>query len=37
MSRDDRVYLQHILDAADRINSYLSDMSLEAFLAHPMA
>lgn len=37
MIRDDRVYLQHILDAANRIDLYLSDMPFEAFCAHPMA
>ncbi len=37
MSRDDRVYLQHIIDAIVRIESYLADMSMEAFLAHNMA
>lgn len=37
MIRDDRVYLQHIHDAANRIDLYLSDMHFEAFCAHPMA
>lgn len=37
MSRDDRVYLRHIIDAIARIDSYLSGMNLETFLAHHMA
>ena len=31
--RDDRVYLRHILDSADRIERYVEDVSEKAFMA----
>ena len=34
MKRDDTVYLQHILDANDRIESYLRGVTEEAFQAN---
>jgi uncharacterized protein with HEPN domain len=32
----DRIYLQHILDAIRRIESYLADVDGEVFLATPL-
>ena len=36
MKRDDTVYLQHILDAISRIESYMQGVSEEAFQANPL-
>ncbi|MBN1786811.1 MAG: DUF86 domain-containing protein [Sedimentisphaerales bacterium] len=34
--RDDKVYLQHILDAAGRIESYIGDTAYDTFISKDM-
>ena len=33
MKKDDRIYIEHILESFDRVCEYLDDVSYEAFLA----